>query len=72
MLAVMRTASVVVLTAVHNLHLNSVALFSIRSELIGRVTNTNERARSVVAAMSAVAVFYLTLINIFAGFPIFS
>lgn len=42
----------------------TVALFSIRSELIGRVTNTNERARSVVAAMSAVAVFYLTLINI--------
>lgn len=105
MLAVVRTAAVVVLTAVHNLHLDSfhkftvrsdrvlmkrlkyleiakykvsmqcdhiilrwfkltVALFSIRSKLIGCVTNTGERAQSVVTAMSAVALFYLTLINI--------
>lgn len=72
MLAVMRTSAVVVLTAVHDLHLNSVTLFSIRSQFIGGVANTGVRAQCIVAAMSTVGLFCLTLINIFTGFGILS
>lgn len=72
MLAVMRTSTVAVLTAVHNFHLNSVTLLSIRSQLIGSVANTDVRAQSVMAAVSTVGLFCLTLINIFTSFPISS
>lgn len=71
MLAVVGTTAVVVLAAVHDFHLNSVTLFSIRSQLIGSVTHTGVRAQCIVAAMSAVGLFCLTLINIFTGFPVF-
>lgn len=42
----------------------TVTLFSIRSQLIGGVTHTGVRAQCVVAAMSTVALFRLTLIDI--------
>lgn len=71
MLAVVRTASVVVLAAVHDLHLDFVALFSIRSQLIGSAAHTGERAQRVVAAVSTVGLFCLTLIDIFTCFSIF-
>lgn len=42
MLTVMRAASIVVFTAVHDLHLNPVALFPISSQFVGSVTHTDE------------------------------
>lgn len=71
MLAEVRAAAVVLLAAVHNLHLNSVTLFPIGAQLIGGVADARVGAQSVVAAVSAVG-FSLTLVNIFAGFPVVS
>lgn len=41
-LTVMGAASIVVFTAVHDLHLNPVALFPVGSQFVGCVTNTDE------------------------------
>lgn len=72
MLAVVRTAAVILLAAVYDLHLNFVTLFSIRSQLVSRVTHTGVRAQCVVAAVSTVGLCFLTLINIFTCFPVLS
>lgn len=64
MLTAMGAASIVVFTAVHNLHLNPVALFPISSQFVGCVAHTDKRAQSVVAAVSTVRLVSLTLINI--------
>ncbi len=42
----------------------TVTLFSVRSQLIGSVTDTGVRAQCVVAAMSTVGLFCLALIDI--------
>lgn len=69
-LTVVGAASIVVFTAVHDLHLDPVALFPVSSEFVGCVTNTDEGAQSVVAAMSTVRLLGLTLINILTGLAI--
>lgn len=61
----MRAATVVFLTAVHNLHLYSVALFSISTQFKSRVTHTAERSRYVHTAMSALSLTGHTFINVF-------
>lgn len=60
------------ITAVYDLHLNTIALLAIHTQLIGSGTNTHKRSSSVTASMSTVRTARLALINVFTGLGIFS
>lgn len=70
-LAVVRTAAVVVLAAVDDLHLDPVALFPISPQLVGGVAHADEGAWRVVAAVSAGVLPRFTFVHVSAGFPVF-
>lgn len=71
MLAVVGTASVAVLTAVHYLHLDPVALLAVGAQLVGCETHAGVGAQGVVAPMGAVGLRSLTLVDVCAGLAVF-